>query len=82
MLRAVTTTNGSFRKARIAGIATVLAIVVFVVLVDAVDGLFLGDHYHPDATLYTLLGGLTITFLGGEAIGILAGRGKRDDDHG
>lgn len=73
--------DGSFRKARIAGIATVLGLVIFVVLVDAVDGLFLGDHYHPDATLYTLLGGLTATFLLGEGIGALAGRaGKRDDD--
>lgn len=73
----------SFRRARLAGIAVVLSLVIFVVIVDAIDGLFLGDHYHPDATLYTLLAGLTATFLLGEGIGALAGRaGKRDDDDG
>lgn len=71
--------NGSFRRVRIAGIATILGILVFVTLIDAVDGLFLGDHYHVDITFYTLLGGLTVTFLGGEAIGILAGRGRSDE---
>jgi hypothetical protein len=64
--------NGSFRRVRIAGVVTILGIIVFVT-----DGLFFGDKYHPDPTFYTLLGGLVVTFLGGEAIGFLAS--KRDD---
>jgi hypothetical protein len=69
--------NGSFRRVRIAGVVTILGIIVFVTVVDVIDGLFFGDKYHPDPTFYTLLGGLVVTFLGGEAIGFLAS--KRDD---
>lgn len=69
--------NGSFRRVRIAGIVTILGIIVFVTVVDAIDDLFLGNHYHVDATFYTFLTGMMVTLLGGEAIGILAGRGNR-----
>jgi hypothetical protein len=58
--------NGSFRRVRIAGVVTILGIIVFVTVVDVIDGLFFGDKYHPDPTFYTLLGGLVVTFLGGE----------------
>lgn len=75
--------NGSFTRARVAGIATILALLAFVTIVDAIDGLFFGDRYHVDASFYTLLAGLAVTFLGGEAIGLLAGRnGHRKDDNG
>jgi hypothetical protein len=75
--------DDSFRRVRIAGIVTCLSIVVFVTVIDVIDGLFFGDRYHPDPTFYTLIGGLVVTFLGGEAIGFLATRREtrstRDD---
>jgi hypothetical protein len=79
--------NGSFRRVRIAGIAVIVGVFVFVAVVDVFDGLFLGDRYHPDNTFYTLMAGLIVTFLGGEAIGALAGdreksrRSRDEDDH-
>lgn len=74
--------NGSFVRARILGFATILGLLVFVTVVDAIDGLFLGDRYRVDASFYTLIAGLTVTLLGGEAIGFLAGRsnGSRTKD--
>lgn len=74
--------NGSFTRVRIAGVAVILSLLVFVTIVDVIDGLFFHDSYHVDASFYTLLAGLTVTFLGGEAIGILAGRNdpRRDSD--
>jgi hypothetical protein len=70
-------TNGSFRRVRIAGIVTIIGLIVFVTVIDALDDIFLGNHYHVDATFYTFLTGMTVTLLGGEAIGILAGRNGR-----
>lgn len=74
--------NGSFTRVRVAGVMVVLGLLVFVTVVDVVDGLFFGDTYHVDASFYTLLAGLVVTFLGGEAIGILAGRAdaRRESD--
>lgn len=75
--------NGSFTRARLVGIGVILGLLVFVTVIDVIDGLFFGDRYHIDLSFYTLIGGLTITFLGGEAIGILAGRnGHRKDSNG
>lgn len=68
--------NGSFRRVRIAGVAIILGLVVFVTVADTIDGLFLGDHYHVDATFYTFLAGLMVTLLGGEAIGFLASKDR------
>jgi uncharacterized membrane protein len=74
--------NGSFTRVRVFGVAVILGLLVFVTVIDVLDGLFFGDSYHVDASFYTLLAGLTVTFLGGEAIGILAGRAdaRRDQD--
>lgn len=72
--------NGSFTRVRVAGVAVILGLLVFVTVIDVIDGLFFGDSYHVDASFYTLLAGLVVTFLGGEAIGLLAGRGGRDRD--
>ncbi len=74
--------NGSFTRVRVIGIGVVLGLLVFVTVVDVIDGLFLGDSYHVDASFYTLLAGLVVAFLGGEAISILGGRSepRRDSD--
>jgi hypothetical protein len=74
--------NGSFTRIRILGISVILFLLVFVTVIDAIDGLFFGDQYHVDASFYTLLAGLSVTFLGGEAIGFLARNGSKDDDDG
>lgn len=74
--------NGSFTRVRVIGIGVVLSLLVFVTVVDVLDGLFFGDSYHIDASFYTLLAGLVVAFLGGEAISFLGGRAepRRDAD--
>lgn len=74
--------NGSFTRVRIIGIGVVLGLLVFVTVIDVLDGLFFSDSYHVDASFYTLLAGLVVAFLGGEAISILGGRAQsgRDED--
>lgn len=70
-------------RIRVIGVSVILGLIVFVTVVDAIDGLFFGDVYHVDVTFYTLSAGLIVTFLTGSAIEQAAKRklgGNHDDD--
>lgn len=69
----------SFRRVRAIGVGVIIGLVVFVTVVDALDGLFFGDHYHPDLTFLSFLLGMTTILLTGEAIDSVARRRDRDE---
>jgi hypothetical protein len=76
--------NGSFRRARIAGITVILGLLVFITVIDAIDAIFFDNSYEIDGSYLMLIAGLTATFLGAEVIGKAAegvtGTKKKGDD--
>jgi hypothetical protein len=72
--------NASFRRVRVIGLTVIIGLVVFVTVVDAIDGLFFGDRYHVDFTFYTFLLGFATILLTGEALKEAVTRKDRSDN--
>ena len=60
-------------------VIVLLGLLIFVTVVEVIDGLFFADKFHTDSAFYVLVGGMVSGLFVAEGVRLFSRNGKKDD---